>query len=149
MATNDTRRPPVALIALVVLAGMLGTACSPRESSCGDEVVADWSDGRIDGVYPLHCYEAAVAGLPEDVRAYSSAEDDISRALLSLRASGAETKSETVSRAVGSTPTASTPADDSGLRQAPAALVALAGVAVVVLSGGLAAALTRRYRRRA
>jgi hypothetical protein len=81
VATNDTRRPPVALIALVVLAGALGVACSPRESSCGDEVVADWSDGRIDGVYPLHCYEAAVAGLPEDVRAYSSAADDIARAL--------------------------------------------------------------------
>lgn len=97
MATNDTRRPPVALIALVVLAGMLGTACSPRESSCGDEVVADWSDGRIDGVYPLHCYEAAVAGLPEDVRAYSSAADDIARALQErVRAQAARDRSSGV-----------------------------------------------------
>jgi hypothetical protein len=138
-----------ALAQLVVLAGCGSTRESTAPPSCTDAILSDWADGRIDGVYDASCYLAAIDALPEDVRAYSSAEDDISRALLSLRASGAETKSETVSRAVGSTPTASTPADDSGLRQAPAALVALAGVAVVVLSGGLAAALTRRYRRRA
>lgn len=49
--------------------------------TCGERVVADWIDGRIEGVYPLRCYDEAVDGLPEDVRVYSSAVDDISRAL--------------------------------------------------------------------
>lgn len=82
MATRHTRSPSVALIALLLFVGGLGAACSrAAESSCGDGVVTDWSDGRIDGVYPLHCYENAADDLPEDVRAYSSAADDISRAL--------------------------------------------------------------------
>jgi hypothetical protein len=44
-------------------------------------VVTDWSDGRIDGTYPVHCYHEALQRLPEDVRLYSSAEDDIRHAL--------------------------------------------------------------------
>jgi hypothetical protein len=138
-----------ALAQLVVLAGCGSARESNASPSCTDAILSDWADGRIDGVYDAECYLAAIDALPEDVRAYSSAEDDISRALLSLRASGADAGSETVSRAASPTPTASAPADDSGLRQAPTALVALAGVAVVVLSGGLAAALARRHRRRA
>ena len=51
------------------------------ERACGKDVVADWSDGRIDRTYPAPCYLAALAALPEDVRAYSTAKDDISRAL--------------------------------------------------------------------
>lgn len=82
MATTHTRPRSVALIALLLFVGGLGVACSPAAGrSCGDSVVTDWSDGRIDGVYPLHCYENAVDSLPEDARAYSSAADDISRAL--------------------------------------------------------------------
>lgn len=73
---------PVACVALLLILGLLAAGCgSAAESSCGDSVVTDWSDGRVDGVYPLHCYEEAVARLPEDVRAYSSAADDIARAL--------------------------------------------------------------------
>lgn len=41
----------------------------------------DWYDGRIDGTYPLHCYDDAIEIIPPDVRDYSSAEVDIKRAL--------------------------------------------------------------------
>jgi hypothetical protein len=68
--------------ALVVLGvpatGVVGAGAA---SDCGERVIADWRDGRIDGVYELRCYEEAVEALPEDVRAYSSAADDIRRAL--------------------------------------------------------------------
>jgi hypothetical protein len=138
-----------ALGLLAVLAGCGSTRESAAAPSCTDAILGDWADGRIDGVYDAECYLAAIDALPEDVRAYSSAEDDISRALLSRRASGAAADSETVSRTVSPTPTASAPADDAGLRQAPTALVGVASVAVVVLTGGLAAALARRHRRRA
>jgi hypothetical protein len=43
----------------------------------------DWYDGRIDGTYPLHCYNDALKHLPADVSTYSSAHDDIQRALQS------------------------------------------------------------------
>ena len=37
--------------------------------------------GRAIGVYPLHCYRDAIRNLPEDLRDYSSAADDIQAAL--------------------------------------------------------------------
>jgi hypothetical protein len=41
----------------------------------------DWRDGRIDGVYSSACYRQTLAHLPEDVRVYSTAQADITRAL--------------------------------------------------------------------
>ena len=50
--------------------------------SCGRQVVDDWwHDGRIDGTYADHCYDDAIESLPRDVRDYSSAQEDITRAL--------------------------------------------------------------------
>jgi hypothetical protein len=50
--------------------------------SCGRQVVDDWwQDGRIDGTYADHCYDDAIESLPRDVRDYSSAQEDITRAL--------------------------------------------------------------------
>jgi hypothetical protein len=63
------------LIALAVT----GTAGATQ--SCGARVLADWRDGRIDGTYPVKCYRQALAHLPEDVRVYSTAQADITRAL--------------------------------------------------------------------
>lgn len=55
------------------------------ETACGQAVLSDWADGRIDEDYPEPCYEAAIDVMPEDVRAYTTAKDDISRALYSHR----------------------------------------------------------------
>jgi hypothetical protein len=63
------------LLALA-LGGTAGAA-----QSCGSRVVADWRDGRIDATYPVACYRQALADLPEDLRVYSSAQGDITRAL--------------------------------------------------------------------
>jgi hypothetical protein len=47
-------------------------------------VLADWFDnGRIDRLYPLHCYEDAIDAIPDDLRDYADAEEVISRALQS------------------------------------------------------------------
>jgi hypothetical protein len=62
-----------------------GSSAEHAERACGKAVVADWTDGRIDDTYPDPCYLAAIDVLPEDVRAYTSAKDDISRALYSSR----------------------------------------------------------------
>ncbi|HET9288938.1 MAG TPA: hypothetical protein VFO26_15390 [Gaiella sp.] len=49
---------------------------------CAERVIRDWySGGRVDGVYPLPCYRAAISALPDDVLQYSDADRDIARAL--------------------------------------------------------------------
>ena len=40
---------------------------------------------RIDETYPGPCYQAAIDDLPEDVRAYTTAKDDIARELQASR----------------------------------------------------------------
>ena len=50
--------------------------------ACAQRVIRDWySGGRIDRMYPLGCYRAAIRALPEDVLQYSDADKDIARAL--------------------------------------------------------------------
>jgi hypothetical protein len=73
----------VAMVA-VVLSGCGGLG-QPQAEACGNAVLSDWSDGRIDRTYPDPCYQAAIDVMPEDLRAYSTAKDDISRALYSHR----------------------------------------------------------------
>jgi hypothetical protein len=65
-----------AICAVLLLAGPAGAA-----PGCASRLLADWQDGRIDGTYPVSCYRQALAHLPEDVRVYSSAQSDITRAL--------------------------------------------------------------------
>jgi len=79
-------RTRYALVLVLLLAGTgCGSSSSAREQeACGSAVLADWGeDGRIDGAYPETCYLAAIDSLPEDLRAYTSARDDIARALQS------------------------------------------------------------------
>jgi hypothetical protein len=71
-------------LALLALTGC-GSSAEHAERACGKAVLADWTDGRIDRTYPDPCYLAAIDVLPEDVRAYTSAKDDIARELYSSR----------------------------------------------------------------
>jgi hypothetical protein len=86
-----------ACLAALTFAGTAGAA-----PSCASRLLADWSDGRIDQTYPVACYRQAVAHLPEDVRVYSTAQNDITRALQAQlasapKASGPDQKSAGVS----------------------------------------------------
>jgi hypothetical protein len=68
-------------IAAVVLA-TAGTPNAHAQVSCWQRVIADWSAGRLGPGYLVSCYQSALAHLPDDVRTYSSAPDDIRRAML-------------------------------------------------------------------
>jgi hypothetical protein len=76
---------PRALACLAVVAASLTAALAAEASStdpCAQRVIRDWYDGgRVDGVYPLRCYRAAIRALPEDVLQYSDARIEIERAL--------------------------------------------------------------------
>jgi hypothetical protein len=56
-------------------------AQSTAQVQCRKALLDDWSDGRIDGAYPIRCYRAALRALPADLQIYSSAPSDIAQAL--------------------------------------------------------------------
>src|SRR5262245_17127852 len=66
-----------AVIALALVAGGTATAARP---ACADAVLHDWTTGTLGSDYAPECYQAAIDALPEDLRAYTSAADDINRA---------------------------------------------------------------------
>ncbi len=79
----------VALIAGIGSAVVFATASTgthhaaraPARSACAARLLRDWSDGRLDGVYPIACYREALRSLPTDLAVYSSASEDIQQAL--------------------------------------------------------------------
>ncbi len=72
----------VAALAAGLVTALTVAAPADAAKSCGRAVIDDWyDDGRVDGTYALHCYDDAIEILPRDVRDYSSAKEDIQRAL--------------------------------------------------------------------
>jgi len=72
----------------LLLAGLVGavlaaTTAGPASAStpCWKVLINDWLDGRIDQLYAVHCYRDAINHLPADIEEYSSARQDINRAL--------------------------------------------------------------------
>jgi hypothetical protein len=134
----------------IAAAAVLATASPASASSCGDRVIADWRDGRIDGTYSPRCLRNALRSLPEDLRIYGSAEADISLALSralepprSLSSHRTSTPQGTVRRAAASEPVATEEAAFS----ARAAIVAgLVGIAAVTLVASLWRTTRRRTR---
>ena len=77
---------------LLLLAAALTFAPAPPDGvagsldACAQRVIRDWYSGaRVDEVYPLGCYRAALRALPNDVLQYSTADQDIRRALAFAR----------------------------------------------------------------
>jgi cobalamin biosynthesis Mg chelatase CobN len=68
---------------LVAALAALAVSAAPAQSAtpCWKLLLNDWYDGKIDHVYPIHCYHDAIKHLPTDIKVYSSAADDINRAL--------------------------------------------------------------------
>ena len=155
------------LLGLLALLASAGPATAAK--SCGEKVIDDWFDGRIDGTYPLHCYDDAIEQLPRDVRDYSSAKEDIERALQNRLRGRRRTRRTAIRprrprrRAVppsssddppgpvqGEDPTALPPgseaADDAG--SVPLPLLLLAGLALLLVAGGAAGYLVRRLQAR-
>jgi hypothetical protein len=87
-----TRIAPAAVVASLALlvVGVSGAGAAPAATAsatadCWRAVVNDWlGNSRVDGVYAIPCYTQAIQHLNAypDVRSYSSATDDIQRALL-------------------------------------------------------------------
>ncbi len=92
---------------------------------CWQQVVSDWEDGGIGSTYPVHCYREALARLPEDIRIYSSAEDDIRRALMIHASTRTTHAAVRLLQSRSSEPKAAAPARKDGRRAAPARKVGI------------------------
>jgi hypothetical protein len=172
----------LALVLAVVTAALAGALARPvaadAATPCWKALLTDWYDGRIDDTYPLHCYEDALHHLPPDVRTYSSARDDIMRALQSaqtrLARSGtkvgpnteippAKTGAKTSSSPTTTTaPTTSLPGrkrqggltgvadrlNPSSPSSVPLPLLVLGALALVLVAAGAAGLLVKRFQGR-
>ncbi|HWP34851.1 MAG TPA: hypothetical protein VNM66_04565 [Thermodesulfobacteriota bacterium] len=130
---------------------------------CAEQVLGDWWDnGRIDRLYPLHCYEEAIDIIPSDLRDYADADEVITRALqfalrgkLDPRGGPDPTRGEGDQKGgQGRTPAA--PAggegseaapptvDASGPSSLPIPLLVLGGMSLALLAAGGVGYLSRR-----
>src|SRR5918992_1109521 len=67
---------------LFTVLAAVALAAPAQAAPCWEAVIDDWFDNsRVDKRYPIHCYREALKNMPEDMRAYSSAPEDISRAM--------------------------------------------------------------------
>ena len=69
---------------VLVAAAAVTVAPSPAAAGapCWKQVLADWHDnGKIDKLYPVRCYKAALGHVPQAERDYTSIVDDINAAM--------------------------------------------------------------------
>ncbi len=168
-------RHAVAFAAAVL--GALFAASAPAmaagASSCAKQVIADWYDnGRVDKQYELRCYREAIKSIPVDVLDYSSAKEDIERALsfaargqsdpgdpsnpgaggsgsggTGSGGTGGKGTSGNGAKGAGSGQPDGTPAvDTAGPSSVPIPLIVLGGLALLLLIGGSAGYISRRAR---
>ena len=139
---------PVRVLVFLALAGAFAVIAlgepAAGATSCRQQVIEDWSDnGRVDRVYGLDCYQAAIGSLPPDIRDYTDAHDSIERALaIAVRAkSGSPPASPSRSLA------AAQPVATSGSGALPLSLIALGGLAAGTLAAGSLGYVSRRATR--
>ena len=134
------------VLACAVLAALVrpGVGSADRPA-CAEAILDDWTRGTLDSHYSPECYEAAIDALPEDLRAYTTAADDIGRAAIdatraiNASAAGGEPSSRDVASEAGA---------DAALRAFPAEVAVLGVLLILLVSGGTAAALLRWRRGR-
>ena len=70
-----------AVAVLTPLPALGATSGNKTTVPCWKRLMNDWDDGTINNVYPPACYIAAIKNMPTELKIYSSAKEDIQRAL--------------------------------------------------------------------
>ena len=157
------------LALLLALALLVGAKPAAAKTPCWKQVVQDWfEDSTIDRTYPRSCYSDALRNVPNDVKDYSSFEEDIqsalqrvSRARTLANSGGGSTQPERPTRRPGSAnevvqaepePEYFKQAFDKlGPREAdsvPVPLMIMAGLALLLVAAGAGGLITRHFRAR-
>ncbi len=157
----------LASIACALVAASAAPTPASAAAPCWKVLLNDWLDGRIDKLYPVSCYRAAIKHLPTDIDTYSSARDDILRALQARiagksappnkdsQSGGAGPGNGGGGSAGGGRPAGPGPVGNAARATAPGSvdaiplpLIVLSGIAGVLLALGAAAFLARRIQAR-
>jgi hypothetical protein len=133
-----------ALVAALALSSGGATAAPP----CADAMLADWLDNsRIDRLYDLPCYEAAIDAIPHDLRDYTDAADVIARAFQNVSGRRLEERRLEGPSATDPPPPGVVPGvDASASTSVPIPLLVLGGMSVMLLAAGGFAYVARRRR---
>ena len=144
--------------ALGAAALAFGTSPAAAQSSCWRQVINEWvKSDQVSATYPLHCYREAIAHVPNDLRQYSSIEEDI----LAARQQAAR-RGDRVLAGHGSSSNQSQNSDpQSGLYNEaidslsptnadsmPLPLLILAGLSLILMTAGGAGLVTKRVKAR-
>jgi hypothetical protein len=160
---------------LVAVCACFATSAAPAPAAtpCWKLLLNDWYDGTISNVYPIPCYHQAINHLPTDVQVYSSARDDILRALQqavqrqkttknpqTTITPGATTPGRTTSTTTDTTPTTTTKKKKGPIGTAirditpggadsfPLPLLILGLLAILLVLAGVGGMIWRRYQGR-
>jgi hypothetical protein len=137
----------VATVAAAFAATLVASIGAAQASPCSDAILADWLDnGRIDRVYDLPCYDAAVDAIPPDLLDYTDAADVIGRAFQNATGRRLEGRSPKAPGRHRPPPPSVVPSVGTAASAAvPMPLLVLAGMSTVLLAaGGLGYVLRRR-----
>ena len=179
LALRNSLLKTTLVLSVALATGLLVGAARPAAAAtpCWKSLLNEWYSGRIQHIYPLHCYQDALKHLPADVNTYSSARDDIERALQSARSAAARAGQKISPNTLikpaklpgfngigkgGNTVTVNEPARKNGKGIAgiadkfdpgspsslPIPLLILAGLALVLVAAGAAGMLWKRYQGR-
>ena len=156
-------RVPAALAAAALAAVVALAVAAPAAagSGCAAAVIKDWRNARLHANYAPECYRQALAELPEDIRIYSSAADDINRALIASLAKKATIASKSkvgavkgVVRTLAATKSsnavrkeAARAAADPSASAVPIAVLVFGAGALVLIATAAASVVARRLRR--
>jgi len=139
------------LIVAFAVAALATPTTAGAAAGCGTAVLKDWADGKLDRAYPVKCYQAALDVMPEDMRSYTSAPDDIKRALLArlrnVRTHHGELRGKSRQAAVAPRTTAREALSAAGVTTRasgiPLPLIVIAAVGLILLLAGSAGLLGR------
>jgi hypothetical protein len=136
----------VAVLVATLVSALVASSSASAAPACADAILADWlDDSRIDRIYALPCYEAAIDSIPDDLKDYTDAADVIARAFQSVSGRRLDRGLE------GLVPTSSTPAvvppvDSSSSTAVPVPILVLGGMSAALLAAGGFGYLSRRRR---
>jgi hypothetical protein len=141
---SQLRLSRLAALVATLLTALVASSGASAAPPCAKAVLADWlDDSRIDRVYALPCYEAAIDAIPNDLRDYTDAADVIARAFQDRSGRRLERRLE---GPVPATPGTVPPVDAASSSSVPVPIVVLGGMSAVLLAAGGAGYLSRRRR---
>jgi hypothetical protein len=142
--TSSRRLSRLAALVATLLAALVASSGASAAPPCAEAILADWlDDSRIDRVYALPCYEAAIDAIPDDLRDYTDAADVIARAFQDRSGRRLE---RGLQGPVPATSGVVPPVDASSSSSVPVPILVLGAMSLTLLGAGGFGYIARRRR---